>query len=35
MPNWCVSSIEICCENSEIAKRFEDKIYELTENPYV
>lgn len=35
MPNWCTSSIEICCENSEIAKRFEDKVYELTENPYV
>lgn len=35
MPNWCTSSIEICCENQEIAKRFEDKIYELTETPYV
>lgn len=34
MPNWCVNSVEICCENQEIAKRFEDKIYELTENPY-
>lgn len=35
MPNWCVNSVEICCENQEIAKRFEDKIYELTETPYV
>lgn len=35
MPNWCVNSVEICCENQEIAKMFEDKIYELTENPYV
>lgn len=35
MPNWCTSSIEICCENPEIAKRFEDKVYELTETSYV
>ena len=35
MPNWCTSSIEICCESPETAKRFEDKIYELTETPYV